>query len=166
MKALALVLVALPAAAQERETALYGPLLTQCYEAAADWDSREECIGRLSQACMSGEEDGESTHGMARCIRAETEAWDRLLNAEYRATMDWAKEADADEREYSPEYANRAETLRDAQRAWIAFRDAQCAFDYAQWGSGSMRLIVGAACFMEMTAQRTLELGRMRDLMQ
>ena len=31
------------------------------------------------------------------------------------------------------------ETLLEAQRAWIAFRDAECALDYAEWGSGSMR---------------------------
>ena len=32
-----------------------------------------------------------------------------------------------------PEFANRAKALRDAQRAWIRFRDAECGLAYAVW---------------------------------
>jgi len=53
--------------------------------------------------------------------------------------------------------------LRDAQRAWIAYRDANCAMEYGLWGAGSMRQIAGADCQMRMTAERMLELRSYRQ---
>ena len=52
--------------------------------------------------------------------------------------------------------------LRDAQRAWIAYRDAECGLAYARWQDGSMRVIVAANCLMTMTAQRAIELRDMK----
>ena len=115
---------------------------------------------------MAGEDGGETTLGMSMCMADEVELWDGILNAEYRETMDFAKAMDAGEVEYFPEYAKRAEALRDAQRAWIAFRDAECALAYAEWGSGSMRHIAGSECVMRMTAERALELRAMRERFQ
>jgi uncharacterized protein YecT (DUF1311 family) len=57
---------------------------------------------------------------------------------------------------------DRSDALRDAQRAWIAFRDADCAARYAMWQDGTIRTIVGANCHLTMTAQRTIELRDMR----
>ena len=37
-----------------------------------------------------------------------------------------------------------ADTLLAAQRAWIAFRDAECTLAYDRYGSGSMRVIAAA----------------------
>ena len=101
---------------------------------------------------------------MSRCLNSEAEFWDRLLNDEYRRTMRWAEIMDEDDAEYFSEYANRAIALRAAQRAWITFRDAECEFDYASWGAGSMRRIAGSDCIMRLTAKRTIELRAKRDL--
>ena len=60
----------------------------------------------------------------------------------------------------------RVEALRDAQRAWIAFRDAECAMEYAAWGTGSIRSIAGADCMMSLTAERTVRLIELRELME
>lgn len=149
--------------AQDDAVAKYRGAFGACYESADDAAARAACIGVTSGACMSGEEGGETTIGMSMCMQTETELWDGVLNAEYRETMDFMKAMDADEAESFPEFAVRAETLRDAQRAWIAFRDAECALAYAQWGAGSMRHIAGSECMMRMTAERALELRDMRE---
>ena len=150
----------------EHEMTAYGPVLTRCYEAAADAEAKAACLGRMSAACMETEEGGETTLGMTFCLGAEADAWDSYLNVEYAETRAWARAADKDEAAYFPEFAVRAETLLEAQRAWIAFRDAECALEYAQWGAGSMRNIAHATCRMQMTAERTLDLRRMRESFQ
>ena len=65
---------------------------------------------------------------------------------------------DTQEAEFFPEFANRADSLLAAQRAWIVLRDADCGLEYAMWGSGSMRQIAGAGCRMQRTAERTIYL--------
>ncbi|MEM9427653.1 MAG: lysozyme inhibitor LprI family protein [Pseudomonadota bacterium] len=153
--------VPLHASATEQEVAAYGATLDACYTAAADSAALTDCIGQMATVCMDSQDGGHSTLGMTMCAMAEARVWDKFLNLEYRATMDGLKAMDTDEAEYFPEFANRAESLRAAQRAWIAFRDAECGLAYAMWGSGSMRNIASSNCQLEMTAARTIEL---RDL--
>ena len=159
-------LIPTPGNAQEDLQAIYGPLLAQCYSAAGDFAEQRQCIGVMSDACMEQQDGGQSTQGMAGCMYGEAEAWDRLLNQEYQLTMAWARDLDRDEAELFPEYAVRAKTLRDAQRAWIPFRDAECAFDYSIWGSGSLRQIYGSSCILQMTADRAIELHSKRETNQ
>ncbi len=120
------------------------------------------CVGRVSEPCQA-EAGGATTLGITGCEQREAAAWDVLLNEEYRATRAWAEAADRAEAEYAPEFAVMAEALRDAQRAWIAYRDAECALDYARWGSGSMRHVAAAGCVLDMTAARAVELRDMRE---
>lgn len=155
-----------PAVADQELAARYGPLLLQCYENAPDGQAQIQCIGSLSGACIDQEDGGETTFGIASCNNAETLIWDGLLNDEYQKSMAWAKEGDAEDQTDFPEFANRANALRDAQRAWIPFRDANCNLDYAAWGAGSMRHIAGTSCLLQMTAERTIDLRFIRDFMQ
>lgn len=168
MKRFALILSLWPTAgsASEELVNIYSPLLAQCYEKADGYEGRTQCIGTLSDACISGEDGGETTLGTSQCFYSEAEYWDVLLNREYRATREWARVMDTDVAEYFPEYANRAKTLLEAQRAWIAFRDAECADDYASMGSGSLRHIYGSSCFLQMTAERTIELRSKREMFE
>ena len=125
------------------------------------------CIGEDGHApAWTTQEDGHSTLGMTSCLSAEADVWDRYLNAEYKETRAYMKAADIDEAEYFPDFARRVETLLAAQRAWIAFRDAECDLAYAEWGSGSMRNIAYADCRMQMTAERTIRLRAMREAFQ
>ena len=156
-------LVAGPVLAQPEEIAKYGPLLEQCYTEAQGAEAKAQCKGAMSQACIVGEDGGETTLGMTSCAHAEMEVWDKFLNQEYQTTMAVYRKLDSDEALYFPAYAMRVDNLRKTQVAWIAFRDAECALEYARWGSGSMRHIAGAVCLMEMTADRTIELLQMRE---
>jgi uncharacterized protein YecT (DUF1311 family) len=163
-----LLLISSSALAQETMELvnIYGPLLTQCYEEAEGREAKTQCIGALTSQCMAVEEGGETTVGMSMCNNAETEFWDEMWNAEYRLTMAWAKAHDVEEAKYFPEYANLAKSLRDAQRAWITFRDAECGLAYAVWGSGSMRHIAGSGCILDMTAERAIELRAKREMFE
>lgn len=109
------------------------------------------CLGAASNACQRLTPDGGTTIGITACTLAETGAWDDLLNREYGATRDAFAGVEG-----------LTDQLLAAQRAWIAYRDAECALAYARWQDGSMRGIVGANCVMVMTARRTVELRDMR----
>ena len=145
----------------------YGPLLHQCLQdAGPETEVARQCIGAASQACMEKEDGGYTTLGMSWCMAAETQLWDAALNREYQAALKEFGFLDEEDQAYFPEFANRVESLRAAQRAWLAFYDAECALDYAVWGAGSMRHIAGNACQMELKAARTLELQSKRRTMQ
>jgi uncharacterized protein YecT (DUF1311 family) len=155
------VALAFPADAQEAAlqdvAAVRGCLQAEGLNAVAG------CAGRLLEACQSSTADGQTTLGIVNCAGRETAAWDVLLNEEYQATRAWAEDADAVEAASAPQFGRSAEALLEAQRAWIAFRDAECGLAYALWGSGSMRTIAGANCLLSMTAERTVMLRAMRE---
>lgn len=91
------------------------------------------------QACLDSDE-GMSTHGQIGCIGAELERQDQRLNAAYRQAM-----ARLNPRQQG--------ALRTAQRAWIAFRDADCAsLTDADWGTLSR--VSANFCMLRMTAER------------
>jgi len=119
-------------------------LLDECLardDAAAGPDI---CIGVASDACMALPE-GETTVGMTNCSLRETALWDERLNARYEALEDTLE----------PEVFA---TLREAQRAWIAYRDAECAFAHALWSPGTISSVVAAGCLLDQTARRAIAL--------
>lgn len=121
------------------------------------------CIGVVTDPCQDAGPGGQTTLGMVDCLRRETRAWDRLLDEEYAAATAWAQVEDDAERPLFPEFAARAEALRTAQAAWVAFRDAECRLAYAAWGAGSIRSIAGAVCHRDMTAERAIALKALRE---
>lgn len=68
---------------------------------------------------------------------------DSVLNHRYREVMRTLEAA--------PE---RAEALRAAQRAWIRFRDAQCAFQASRYEGGSMQPMIRLLCLETVTRDR------------
>lgn len=163
---LLLMTLAGAAHATEHEVAAYGHILDTCYQAASAGGTHESCVGLMASTCMESEEGGHSTLGMTFCTWGEAQVWDRYLNIEYRETMAALRAMDADTAVHFPEFANRAESLREAQRAWIAFRDAECGLAYAMWGSGSMRNIASANCRLEMVSERAIELRNLGSEMR
>jgi uncharacterized protein YecT (DUF1311 family) len=49
----------------------------------------------------------------------------------------------------------KSKELLAAQRAWIAYRDAECSFRRAQFEGGSIAPLIYATCLSELTRQRT-----------
>lgn len=151
------VITAVSPANAQNLAATYGKALLQCYASDSD---KLACLGRTAEACMAREEDGETTVGSVNCLSAETEVWNGKLNEEYKVTRGFYAGLDSDDD------GQRVEALLKAQRAWIAFRDAECAMEYAAWGKGSIRSIAGADCLMSLTAERTVRLAALRELME
>jgi uncharacterized protein YecT (DUF1311 family) len=90
--------------------------------------------------------DGQSTMGMIECTQQEADLQDARLNAAY-------KKAGAGLN------ARQKAKLLAAQRAWIVFRDAECAsYQDEDWGTVSR--VLAAGCVLHMTVQRTMDLER------
>ena len=87
-----------------------------------------------------------STIDMIECINGLRDRWDGRLNAAYGRIM-------------GVESATQKTALRDAQRKWIAYRDANCA--YYLGGEGSIARIEAATCDYVLTRDRAQELEMM-----
>ncbi len=88
--------------------------------------------------------DGQTTAGTVGCVAAELTIQDAALNAAYRALAAGMN-------------ARQQAGLRNAQRAWIAFRDADCA-SRQDWEWGSMSTVAANFCILRRTVERTIEL--------
>ncbi len=84
-----------------------------------------------------------STPEMVDCLMAQHARWDKELTTAYQRAMKDAVPA-------------QKEKLRDAERAWIKYRDANC--DYYAAGEGTIARIDAAACLRDMTKRRAEEL--------
>ncbi|HZZ36273.1 MAG TPA: lysozyme inhibitor LprI family protein [Caulobacteraceae bacterium] len=95
------------------------------------------------QKCLDSPE-GQSTAGMIGCIGAELEVQDARLNAQYRKAM-----ADLNPRQKA--------RLQAAERAWLAYRDAEC-LSYTDEDWGSLSRINANHCVLQMTVERLIAL--------
>lgn len=97
-------------------------------------------------ACM--DRSGGVTPAIVACSGEETARWDKRLNAAYGGIMGnpaWSAETKA--------------LLREAQRAWIAYRDRSClAQGELEAEGGTLARIVTADCIVRRTADRASEL--------
>jgi uncharacterized protein YecT (DUF1311 family) len=88
-------------------------------------------------------DDAKSTAEIVQCFATQTAAWDRRLNAAYQKLL---KELPA----------ARRERLRNAQRLWVQFRDANCA--YFGSAEGTIARVLAAQCLYRLTSTRAQEL--------
>jgi uncharacterized protein YecT (DUF1311 family) len=85
-----------------------------------------------------------TTVAIMECLNGLTAQWDKRLNTGYQAALK------------ASESAVRKDGLVRAERAWLAFRTANCGWYDAQ--EGTIRLIAGADCMLDMTKARATEL--------
>ncbi len=147
---LAILLSLLPVSVFAQQAWVDEENVRRCFVQDPTGNGLPECMGEAANTCQSVP-GNDTTIGIAQCIQAETAVWDTLLNEQYKLRR-------AELAEQGPDLANQ---LRDAQRAWITYRDAECGLQYSLWSGGSIRTIVAANCLMTETAERALEL---RDL--
>ena len=144
--ALGLVLIAsAPACAEDpfEPNAAERATIDKCLKRTADDDvfkQADQCIGLISDPCID-----KDTSTAVACQERETRIWDEKLNAAFkdaRAHVDAAT----------------GEALKEAQRAWIAFRDAKCAVSEKEYDGGTMATIMVADCKRTETGRRALEM--------
>lgn len=103
--------------------------------------------------------DPQAQMEMNACAALDFERADAELNAAWREVVADAREADA---ELDPRYDRRPTSeakLREAQRAWIVFRDAHCTYQgYGEARGGSMEPMAFEACRTSLTRERIRQL--------
>jgi len=110
---------------------------------AAEGDAVEARYSPAFQQCLDAP-TGQSTAGMIQCVGEELKIQDAALNVAWGETT-------------ASMNARQKAGLLKAQRAWIAFRDADCASRYdPDWGS--MSTISANFCMLRRTVERTIEL--------
>ena len=98
---------------------------------------------------------------MNYCAGQDFERADAELNAAYRTAIADAQTADRQEQGYRVEGDNRPgeeASLREAQRAWVTFRDAHCRLQGYEARGGSMEPMLYEGCRATLTRARTADL--------
>ena len=135
----------------------FSPAGTEACLARAQGPLREVCIGLSAAACIDTP-DGYTTVGMSICLRKEMDYWDGRLIAAYQALVEEDGRVDDEMAELGSAAPPMVPALREMQRAWIAFRDASCAYERTQWGGGTGGGPASVDCAMRMTARQALTL--------
>lgn len=119
-------------------------LLVTVFLAAAGAKTQKQrqvqpCEGEGSQAEASG------------CARREFQAADAELNKTYGRLTGIL---DAEEKSL----------LKEAELAWIKYRDTTCVFESSQYAGGTMRPMIESFCLARVTRARTAELKEQYEL--
>ena len=96
-------------------------------------DKSEPCTNPLSQFEMN------------QCAGKAYHAADATMNQIYRKLASMLDEAEQVQ-------------LKEAQLAWLKYRDANCEFVADEYKGGSIRPLIQATCLADMTRKRTTEL--------
>ena len=89
--------------------------------------------------------------GVANCIMAERDIWENFREDQLKLKL-----AELNERDDGS-----AEALRDAETAWLAYREAECLMRYLVWQRGTIRSILAAGCDLQLTARRAITLAKL-----
>ena len=120
--------------------ALLGPLLLTAAGAKTQKQRQvQPCEGHGSQAEATG------------CAHREFQAADAELNKAYGRL---AGILDAEEKGL----------LKEAELAWLKYRDSNCAFESSQYAGGTMRPMIESFCLARVTRARTAELKEQYEL--
>ncbi len=100
--------------------------------------------------------DPQNQMEMNFCAKQDWQAQDARLNVEYKRAMTRAKAFDADGSSDDSAVA----ALKTAQRAWIPFRDGNCAAEAFAMKGGTAEPLMYFGCMAAMTATRADELAQ------
>ena len=98
---------------------------------------------------------------MTMCAGRRYEAADQALNEQWSATRAVMRELDASMEGHADGRPSHFETLLEGQRAWLAYRDAQCRLEGYDARGGSMEPMIVNFCLEHVTRERTEELRQL-----
>jgi uncharacterized protein YecT (DUF1311 family) len=127
--------------------------IADCLEQSAGQSALKrmgECIGRVADPCPNA--PGATTVSIVACNLREQKIWDEWLN-------DWYGKAQAALRTNPLA----AQALKDAQRAWIAFRDASCHYESQLYEGGTFASVAAGNCMRITTGMRAIEMRAIAD---
>jgi uncharacterized protein YecT (DUF1311 family) len=97
-----------------------------------------------------------ATFEMAACARDDFEKADKKLNTVYQKLLKSLAQADKEYGSLGEE--SRVKRLKDAQRAWVAWRDPECLLRSVENFGGSIENINIPACMASLTEERAKQL--------
>ena len=103
-------------------------------------------------------DDPQTQLALNTCAGMDFERADERLNAQWRETVDRMKALDAGIDRAEDSQPGHYETLLAGQRAWLAFRDAQCRSEGFMARGGSMQPMLVSQCKTYLTELRTEQL--------
>lgn len=123
------------------------------------------CVLLVDAPASSEEPDIDCENAMTQmemtyCAGQDYAEADEALNAQYKITRDVMRKQDTDG---IPETAGAEDALVKAQRAWVAYRDAQCVSYGFQARGGTMEPMLVADCQADLTRSRTEALKELAD---
>jgi uncharacterized protein YecT (DUF1311 family) len=114
-------------------------------------------------AAQAGEpdcNDAETQMDMNHCAGERFGQADAQLNRVYRDVVRQEQAADRDAVGMIDSHPTNEEALRASQRAWLAFRDAQCEYESFEARGGSMQPMLYEDCRARMTRERIRQLSQ------
>ena len=90
-----------------------------------------------------------NTAEVVNCMEKILKTVDGELNVEYQRALNVTKN------QWTP---TDVQNLRDAQRKWIAYRDAVCKAEYGLVGGGTAGPSIHISCLIRITRQRIADL--------
>lgn len=118
-------------------------------------NERTQCYRVITRPCTDHGND--TTQGMIACNIRAALAWEVQMELEFAKSFAFFAEIDATNDVYSHDM-RRTTTLHESQRAWEAYRTAECRNAEARWGQGTMGEVDGSACRVGLAAERTIAL--------
>ncbi len=97
------------------------------------------------------------------CAAQDYRAADEALNSQWTLTSSVMKQRDAEWAQDDGRPGHFA-TLLEAQRAWLAYRDAHCRAEAYGFRGGSMEPLIDASCKSNLTRERTEQLRSLIEL--
>jgi uncharacterized protein YecT (DUF1311 family) len=94
----------------------------------------------VPQTCGDG-----NTAEVVNCLAKELKKIDAELNTEYQRALKIAK---------NQRTSTDVQNLKDAQRKWIAYRDAACKAEYGRVSGGTAGPSIQISCLIRMTRYR------------
>ena len=105
------------------------------------------CVEAIVRPCLARTQ--ETTADMHMCLRRSIGAWDAILNDKYQTLMrGWENAGQPEPRDM----------LRNAQRAWITFRDTACDAQAFLYRGGTLHGLIVGSCIEQHTAIRAIDL--------
>lgn len=118
------------------------------------------CLALPAAAQAQSCADAQNQMELTQCAYDEWQIADAELNEVYPRVMAILKAQDA---ELDPIYQGGPAALRDAQRAWVTFRDKTCEAEGFAMRGGSAEPMVVAGCLRTLTEERIGHLYGMLD---
>jgi uncharacterized protein YecT (DUF1311 family) len=154
-------LAAWGASAQDKASPQDRTRLETCLKGAeAGKRGPESCIGSIQGPCLK-EPGGQTTFGMKECGGREIAVWDERLNAAYQAALSGPPGKQQAQR--GSRTLTGADSLRDAQRSWIAFRDKKCDAAGLPMEGGTGAGLLSVDCHLQETARQALWLESLNE---